>query len=352
MDRLVFAAAATVLVFVLVPRRRASRALHLVRDAVGNEALVVEGVLVGTPSLFLVDTAYAGAPVVSMSYLAAGSNAFDPGSVETRYRRAMHALRHEVTEDARHAALRGLLAQGACRSYTSGCTMRLMGIGTTNEAQADMLLCPPVLPGSHAHVDADVLVTHPLHGSVHILTCDFLLHRAPAVLRPRAGTLELGVHDPLRRHGFEMHPARFVGGAFVVAMTVGDAPLQIVVDTGAAAALSLGASAARKLRTCAATARRATQTGVHREKVCSDVLTARVRVGSLDVGEVEVFATAGEVQGADGYAGMGLLRSVDLWLQPDAIGFRRSGLAPRRSEATRAGRCDGAQSKLPTCAHK
>lgn len=323
----------------------ATSRLHLVRDAAGNEALVVEGRVGADTSLFLLDTAYAGPPVLSTSYLGAGAGwGWDRAAgVEARYRRALAAA----------AAAGGVetgrrrLATLPCRAFTSGCTMRLMGIGTTTEAQADMLLCPPVLPGSSAP-DADVVVTHPLRGSVHILTNDFLLHRAPCLLAPRAGTLAFRV--PLAgRAGFSLFPARFVGGAFCVPVEVGGTRLEVVLDTGAAAALSLAPGAVARLARCAATDRRATQTGVHGERVCSDVLRARVRFGpALDMGEVEVFANDTDVQGADGYAGMGLLRALDLWLQPDAVGLRRSGLLPRDSAATAAGACAG--KARPACA--
>ena len=41
-------------------------------------------------------------------------------------------------------------------------------------------------------VDVDV-VTHSLKGGVHILTCDYLLHRSPSVLCPADEKLWLGL---------------------------------------------------------------------------------------------------------------------------------------------------------------
>lgn len=333
----------------------ARRRVHLVRDALGNESLVLSGTLAGAHrALFMIDTAYAGAPVLSTSYLAVQGHCDGLlDGVEARYRRCVDALRNEVRENDRHTAMHALLREGRCRAFTSGCTMRLMGIGATSEAQADMLLCPSIrLDGASdgGLVDADVMVTHPLHGSVHILTSDYLLHRAPCVIRPRVGLLHLRLslfEQLTMRPTFDFHPAFMVGGAFAVLMDVGGASLRIVVDTGAAAALSIGRNALAKLSTCAATSRRATQSGVNGEQVCSDVLVAPVRIGALDMGSVEVFANAMDVEGADGYAGMGLLRAVDLWLEPRAIGFRRSSLPPRGSDATAPGSCGGA---LPACA--
>jgi hypothetical protein len=353
----VVALAALVLVLAVLLLRDGAVRLTLARDALGNEALVVGA---DDGALYMIDTAYAGAPVLSTSYLSvqrrcgAGLSA-----VGARYAACVAALRSEVGEDARHAAVRRLLEEGRCRAYTSGCTMRLMGIGATSEAQADMLLCPGLRfrGGSRREaVDADIFVTNPLPGSVHILTTDYLLHRAPCVIRPGAAKLHLRVPpvwQSVMRPSFAFFPAVLVGGAFAIPMTVGGAALQIVVDTGAAAPLSLGSDAIARVKLCALTGRRATQSGVHGERVCSDILRAAVRIGDepvdgLDLGQVEVFAMEQPVAGADGYVGIGLLRAFDIWLQPDAIGFRPSGLSPRGVEASAEGSCG--RDARPACA--
>lgn len=329
--------------------------LHLVQDKIGNEALVLSGRLAGTHrALFMIDTAYAGAPVMSTSYLAVQSRC-NGGSVQSRYLRCIDMLRHEVSENDRHAAIHSLIAEGRCRAFTSGCTMRLMGIGVTSEAQADMLLCPSlkfdggggVTVGS---VDADIMVTNPLHGSVHIITSDYLLHRAPCIIEPAKGRLTLRVpitQQLVLRPSFDFHEAFMVGGAFAVLMQVGGVTLRIVVDTGAAAALSVGRDSLEKIQTCHASGRTATQSGVNGERVCSDVLLAPVSIGAIDMGSVEVFANETNVEGADGHAGIGMLRALDMWFESSAIGFRRSSLPTRKSNATSIGSCN---KELPLCA--
>lgn len=343
---------AAVTVIVLFSKRARTARLVLASDDDGHETLVVSGTGAHHGSLFLVDTAYAGAPVLSTSYLAVLQEHSTGGrTVEERYRTAVRHLRAGTSADARHAALARV--RTTCRAFTSGCTMRLMGIGSTAEAQSDMLLCPPLRLGTaRESVDADVFVTHPLPTSVHVVTCDYLLHRAPCVLRPAAGTLHLRLthlESLSMSVGFEFHPARFVGGAFVVDMAVGDADLRIVVDTGAVATLSLGRTAGRRMRTCTKRAppQRTGQAGVNGEQVCSDVLSAPVRIGNLELGVVDVLVNEGEVEGADGYAGLGLLRAVDLWLEPGRIGFRANGLKPRSSMHTSEGACESGG--LPTC---
>jgi hypothetical protein len=327
--------AVLLVVVVLLHDAGPSGTLHLVEDSLGNEALVVEGVVGGRSMLFMVDTAYAGAPVLSTTYLATASAR---GSVDARYRAAVDAVR-ATPPAARHAALAAFLAASGCRSYTSGCTMRLMGIGATTEARADLLLCPDVALGDDLR-GPEVFVTHPLPSSVHILTMDFLLHRAPCLLLPARGVLQCGASFA-DCAAFDSLEPTFVGGSVCVAMTVGGEALRIVLDTGSAAPLSLSRRAAGTITRCAASGMRATQRGIHGENVCSDVLRADVRVASIVLAGVQVFANAGDVEGADGYAGMGMLRALDLRLAPDSIGVRRSGLPTRDSTAVREGSCDG-----------
>jgi len=340
------------LVMLVIRYRRGGERLWLVSDENGNEALVMSAVMASHKTMFMIDTAYAGAPVLSTSFLSVQDRCTH-GDMNERYRACIDLLRNDVTNDARNDAIRKLLlVNGQCQAYTSGCTMRLMGIGETSEAQSDMLLCPALVLGGHntsARVNADIFVTNPLQGSPHILTTDYLLQRSPCVLCPHAGRIYFR-NETMGPHGFEFHPPTFVGGAFVVTMIVGGASLNIVMDTGASAALSLSSDAIDKLETCQnpTPATRAIQRGVNGERVCSDVLITKVRIGTLELGVVHVFANSHPVQGADGYAGMGLLRAVDMWLEPTRIGFRRSGLPVSIPTLTSNGSCPGR--KPPRCA--
>jgi hypothetical protein len=333
--------------------------MELLPDASGNEALVVVADVGGRRSmLFMVDTAYAGPPVISTSCLAAdgegGVRWRAESSVGDRYRAVVDALRSRVGPNDRHAALAHFVARSGCRSFVSGCTMRLMGIAETTETQADLLLCDAVsflgeVEGSATAPSADVFVTNPLPTSVHILTVDFLMHRSPCLLLMREGAMVWRA-DRSAAASFHMLTPTFVGGAFRVPMEVGGATLQIVVDTGAAASLSLSPSAVQRLRTCSLPSRpgRATQVGVNGERVCSDVFRVRVRIGNVDAGEVDAFANSHDVEGADGYAGLALLRAVDMYVTPSSIGVRPSGLPTSRSSAVSEGMC-GATPFAPRC---
>lgn len=345
MDHRLVALVLLVCVWVLVCRKVSKRVrIYLVSDVHGNEALVVPGSLSQKTMLFMIDTAYAGPPVLSTSYMGLAET-MQSMPVPKRYRLVVDELKRNVTQDSRHRALSRFLSNNACRTYTSGCTMRLMGIGETSEAQSDMLLCNGIrLSGKTTlHQDSDVFVTNPLPSSVHIITIDYLLHRSPCVLMPGRGIFAWHVRDPYLKSSFEFQKPFFVGGAMRVAMTVGNTLLNIVIDTGAAAALSIALGSLAKIQSCTTTAspQKATQRGVNGEKVCSDVFMANVSLGRLNLGEVAVFANSRNVEGADGYAGMGLLRALDMWISPSEIGFRKSGLVTTKSTALSAGSCGG-----------
>ena len=319
-------------------------ALHLVSDAYGNESLLLDTTLAGTPTLFLVDTAYANAPVISTSFLGVQHEcAF--GSVQHRFRRGLDAMHRDRarTADGSHESLhRVLLRHGRCRSFTSGCTMRLMSIGETVENQADMLLCPALVfdgkPDRLADLNADVLVTNPLPNTPHILTIDYLLHRAPCVLKPKAQRIVFRA-PPTARLGFHVHDVRTVGGAMVLPVRVAGVTLHVIVDTGASATLALAPDAVGRLSTYQRQQRHVLQVGVNGERVCSDILSATLSIGTIDLGTIDVLANSSTVPGADGYVGMGVLRALDLWIAPGQLGVRRSGLAPSSIGIASHGSC-------------
>ena len=325
--------------------------LSLVHDRSGCEALVVDVRMGdGRWMLFQLDTGYAGAPVLSTDYLARGG-AIMRGGVQRRY-----VARTEASgERGGDAAVHAFLARCAsCRMFTSGCTMTLASIGAVREQATPLILVDSLSLDGHT-IDShrgDLVVALPLAHSPHILTMDYLLHRAPALLCPARGTLRLRV--PLLAQ-MALHPTMVLlplelsDGAPLVRMEVGGVPdLRIVIDTGASAPLSLNAAAAARVAARVAdtpdVARKVVQTGVNGERVCSDVIRATVRIMSLDFGRMQVLVNQTPTRNADGYAGMGMLRAMDILLEADQIGLRRSGLETRDlpDSVLRAGRCAAA----------
>ena len=307
--------------------------IALLDDGLGNEALIIEGVVCGELVLFLIDTAYAGAPVLSISYmncLRKNKRLSSSGSVKTRFMSTMEALRHQMPNHERHETLNEYVDRGICRSFTSGCTMRLMGIGETTETQSEMLLCPPILLAGKKkwNWDADVFVTNPLSGSTHILTSDYLLHHGPALLEPRRGQLTL--RAAIQKNNFDIFEAYLVGGAFVIALEVGGVVMNVVLDTGASTTLSIARSAAKRIENdCKALHKKVYQTGVNGENICSDVVRLNVTVGSTSLSDIDVLINTQDVEGADGYIGIGILRAFDIFVSHECVGLRPNGLAAR-----------------------
>lgn len=346
--------AAMAVLYLVVPalalsRNARHRRIHLVSDDAGNESLVLNASIAGRSILFMLDTAYAGAPVVSESYAAVQERCVW-GSVESRFQKCVKLATETVSHDMRHTSVdREFLQRMGCRAFTSGCTMRLMGIGETVENQADMLLCPPIVfdgtQGDTADsIRADVLVTNPLPSSPHILTIDYMLHRAPCVVLPRAGHIYFRLpvaKSALMRPTFQFMPVRSVGGAFCIRVEVGGAPMDLVIDTGASTTVSISSTSVQKLRLCTRemAPKSVVQVGVNGERVCSDIVSATVRMGRIHLEDVDILANSMPVQGSDGYIGMGVLRSLDMWFEHGRFGCRRSGLDVRHIRATTTSSC-------------
>lgn len=330
---------------------------HLCSTQSGNESIVLDCVLSDSRSLFLLDTGYAGPPVISKSFLAVQHRSTQ-GSVSSRFAEAIR-MSSRVSDDEMDAALRSLLMSRKCRAFTSGCRMRLMGIGSTSEVDADMLLCPGLVLCSEGEFnapcfDADVLVTHPLRRSVHILTSDYLLHRNPCVICPAEGSLWLSLSGERRRSmeaSFAFHSAESVGGSLAIYMLIGGARMKIVLDTGSPSPLSIGMGAGKRIKKCSSPlggVYTSVQHGVNDEKICSTAVDVDVKIGSIHLGSIDAFLNDEDVEGADGYAGMGLLRALDMWFEPGRVGLRRNALPTQNPSSGRKGKCERA--RLPSCA--
>ena len=81
--------------------------MALVSDSWNNEALVMAVTLSdGTRSLFQVDTAYAGPPVLSTSYLSLSHRRQNWRTMQEWYRAVLRDLKDNVSEDGRRRGLR------------------------------------------------------------------------------------------------------------------------------------------------------------------------------------------------------------------------------------------------------
>lgn len=349
-----------VLILIVLKRKYNRFRAHLIAIDVVNETLVLEGELSGDSMLFMLDTGYAGPPVLSASYLAICNKC--KGTVEKQYHRAVELLEAGVSEDSQNEAIDSFLRRSGCLAYTSGCTMRLMSIGTTHEQQADMFMCnmlkltttynglaTPKRASSDAH--ADVFVTNPLPTSVHIITCDFLLHSSPALISPSRQLLHLNMsvaEEVFERTRMTLHPLSMSGGSFVVAIHLGGEKFRCTVDTGAPGPVCLSSAASARLRSCernVGDTRVLRQAGVNGEQVCSELISTSMSFCGKVFEHVPVFVNDSDTEQVDGYIGMGVLRAFDILISPSGIGFARGTLPMRTLDEYRTaavpGKCDG-----------
>lgn len=309
-----------------------------------NEVLLVDARLNGTQCLFLVDTGYAGPPVLSASYLAVPRGLLSYRSLDDEYARTLQAMEgNAISQDAQHQAIDTFLAHGGCMSYTSGCTMRLMSIGATQEQQADLLMCnmlemrdvnglysAPKAASTEAH--ADLFVTHSLPNSVHILTCDYLRHASPCYLNIADEELRFNLPSIVIPSMVAMSVAKvkldFSGGALVVPIDVGGRLCRCTMDTGAPGPVCLGASMATQVQLQGA-AKHFRQQGVNGETVCSNMGTCTVSIGGVSFEDMPVIVNNTDIEQVDGYVGLGLLRAFNILICSDGVYFISSGLPAR-----------------------
>ena len=318
---------------------------HIVNDENGmNESIILEAKLNNKyDTLFMLDTGYAGPPVLSATYLSIQDKC-RRGTILQRYRSSLKYIKGGVSDDERHRAIDLLLQDGQCQAFTSGCTMKLVGIGSIVEQQADMLLCPMVSfkncfgifvnSKNSNKVNADVLVTNPLPSNVNILTCDYLTHSLPTMIDMYNKNLCLNmsnIQTMAIENTFSKVPIKLVGGAFVVPIKIGDINIEVTVDTGAPGPVCLGKNAASKIKKYwkGETPRKITQKGVNGEKICSNILFSCLEIAGIEFEEVGVFLNDRDIDDVDGYVGLSVLKSLDILMLPTSIGFRKSGIPPK-----------------------
>ena len=117
---------------------------------------------------------------------------------------------------------------------------------------------------------------------------------------------------------------------------VGGRSLQLVVDTGSGACVSVNPNVDFQHKK---TNQRVFQNGVNGERVCSAVLSADCVLADYRLGDVQVMQNDKGVLHADGYIGLGVLRAFDLFLSHSVIGLRRNGLAVKKNQNTTDGQC-------------
>lgn len=315
---------------------------------------------------WVIDTGFAGPPVLSLPWIALGSKGSSPETCERAYAATVRAMaaRAPVGAQGCRRALERFMRDCNATSFTAGCTTTLLGIGSSSVSHSDMLLAPPLelLGVSGAFFsgrscagapNADILSTTQM-STASLITCDWLRQNGPCVISPQEGELRVALdgEELLRaRASSTLFANELSGGAFVARVHIGGRSFRLTVDTGSALTVSLGADAVATLQSCeAGEPMHVQQKGVNGERVCSSVVWSTMSVAGHRL-QTPVFLNDHPLGGGvDGYIGLGVLQSFEMLvsfkemyvrLVRDAVDARQ-----RVTDSTRSGWCGVA----PRCA--
>lgn len=305
-------------------------------DVVGgaNIAFVVRARLGTHDTAFVVDTGFAGPPLLSLPFLCTESGTRKSASAHHSEGSSLA----ETKESKQHSALNRFISKNACVSYTAGCSVNLVGIGSSTNVTSDTILAPPILllaaDGSVVCGKtcaglpmADVVSTTPM-ATTHILTLDWLRQLAPCCLMPSSQKIALAIPPQSMaslRPSFTSVTREMSGGAFVAHIKVGGVSMRATVDTGAVVFVAIGATAARKVQECSVhPPKKVNQAGVNGEQICSEVVSSTVEFAGVEV-SVPVYMNDTDLGDVDAYIGAAFLVGFDLLVMGDELLARKSG---------------------------
>ena len=344
-----------------------------------GSCLLLAGRVKGVAGFYLLDTGYAGPPVLNTLYLHVLQRSPDlrsqGGSDEhASARRTMRAMRSsslradadaDADADVDADALQRYMRETGSIDFTAGCRVRLMGISATTERHSDLILSDELLflapegrfASPRANTDlprGDVLVTNRIANTPHILTADYIRHHAPCHLAISQARVEWCVPNARFLYltsvgGFANVPCAITGGAYIVVVAAGGGEFRCVLDTGSESCLTIGSKAAARMSACVSTGRTTSSSGVGGRTACSRIVSANVRLAGRTLATCPVSVSSFDDSSVDGFVGMGVLRCFDWLLTARAVFARPNGA--RHVGADDASATDGAcdAPSVPAC---
>ena len=314
---------------------------------------------------WVIDTGFAGPPVLSLPWIVCGRKA-KAEQCERAYESTSNEMaRSPPSEQTRRNALKRFMSDCNADAFTAGCTTTLMGIGASSVSNSDMILAPPLellsptgtyLSGRSCSgaPNADILSTTHMQ-TASLITCDWLRHNGPCLIAPKAREFHVGLDGAellQLQSSCKLFATELSGGAFVARVTVGGNTFRLTVDTGSALTISLGTNAAAKLRSCETSdPMHIQQQGVNGERVCSSIVWSETELVGHSL-QTPVFLNDHEIEQVDGYIGLGLLKCFDMLVAKAEMRLRfvDDDLEARKRlvETSRAGWCSAA----PGCASR
>ena len=335
------------------PVARGAPACRLRFDTPRCTALLLRGRIRGVSTLFLIDTGYAGPPVLNTHFLAAAPDD-DAGHEEL-----MRRVRGRVRAAGEYAALRRFMGRAGGVDFASGCRMNLTGIASSTEKHADLILTSALAfetaegefesPSARSGLPGgDVFVTNSIANTPHILTVDYLCQRAPCLIDVGHARVEWCVPAArflALRAAFARLPSVRGGGVFHVPVTVGGVDFRCVLDTGSEMCVTLHRVHVKRFE-CSREWRSIRQSGIDDQSACVAAVDAPVSFAGHAFPACLVGMSESARATVDGYVGMGLLRCFDLLLTQDDVFARRNGHRCARLADVVDARCGAA---APLC---
>lgn len=305
--------------------------LYYVPGVLGS--LYIDMFINGVPTVFFVDTGYAGPPVINPWHQAREESVIE-NIGEKKWTNMTTRQRIEKCDETQgllqltDEGLSRFVNRHTCSTYASTCTMRLAGIASDTERVTDMVLCPELVPGSTSdksrgnHPEADLLVSMTMKGVTHVLTLDYLqshvkfrIDRFNGGSRTARLSLGSGLTVP---PNWKQLKTKFIHGVFAVSLNVkadGTSFKQgwFTMDTGSSAPLVVNKSFVEENSLPSSLRDRfVQQRGVNSETTCAKVLRS-VTIQALTADGASISAAAPvllndtNTMGVQGYAGLELI---------------------------------------------
>lgn len=235
----------------------------------------------GIPSLFFVDTGYAGPLVFNPWHHQREKNAIDSiGCTMSDWAKRKTAVRlkaclqAQADDDSWEEAqvVDDFMTAAECQQHAASCPVRLAGIASDQVRSMDMISCA-VSPtdGRITLSEHDKLVTMNIPRVSHILTIDYMLSYGSALLLIEPATLSMGPLDV--PEGWIQVESSRRHGAFVIKLELEANGLTgwFTIDTGSSVPIAIGKTMSNSLNLKKGGERFLRQSGVNNETTCARV---------------------------------------------------------------------------------
>lgn len=302
--------------------------------------LYVQVFLRGQPSVFFVDTGWAGPPLVNTWHEGregalikqVGVDKWNTMSLADKVKMLADKPYEETTD-----AVQAFVDRHSCETYASSCTMRLAGIASTTDRVMDMILCPALdaskqkkAATGETRPDADLLMTIHNPGVPHIMTVDYLLSYGTAIFdftEVTSPVLIMGDEELKGSSEWMSLPTSMLYGSFSVELVVQGRRGKFTLDSGSAAPIVLGRTFSQNITTIPSETKFVKQVGVNGEVTCSTIVPGiEVLAGNMSV-RVPALLSDQDTDGVEGYIGLNLMKKWGkvgitkdaVWIPPTSL---------------------------------